>query len=373
MRSLTVIGKRTQAFLLVLASLGTAFADSSETAPFLVYPVGARAVGVGDAVAAYSDDAAALFSNPAGLSRLAPFSAVLGHAPYLDTAAHDHWAVSYNSGTRGALGVGMSFFSVGRVDTMDRSGFPLASASPSDWQGIVGYGKTLAGPAWVNGHSVGASLKYVSSTLVQTADTYSGDIGVLSPRYWKGRWGWGLAVNNVGGSLTYYKESEPLPRLVRWGMVWRPIPSLAVLSDIDWLKGDSAFLALGSEYHKSFRKQRGLTFRAGYNGRQGEVAAGDGVNLGMGFFWSSWRIDYSYRGLTLQEPTQSLSLSISFKPKGRVLSPPLQALVDEGNRLIEAGQYPESVLVFDQALDLSPDCREALAGMERANSLMSGR
>lgn len=267
----------------------------------------------------------------------------------------------------------MSHFSVGDVETLDRSGFPLASASPVDWQGVLGYAKTFGGPAWWTGHSVGASLKYVSSTLVHTATTYSGDVGLLSPRYRKGKWGWGAAVNNVGGSLTYNQEAEPLPRLMRMGLSWRVVPTVLVMSDMNWLKGDSPYASLGSEYHKSFRKQAGMTVRAGYNGRQGRESVADGVNLGMGFFWSSWRIDYSYRGLTLEEPTQALTLSLSFKPKGRVLPAPIQALVDEGNRLMESGQYPEAVLVFDQVLTLSPDCREALAGMERANSLMSGR
>lgn len=182
-----------------------------------------------------------------------------------------------------------------------------------------------------------------------------------------------MAVNNVGGSLTYNKEPEPLPRLIRWGMSWRPIPSLMILSDMNWLRGDSPYLSVGGEYHKSFRKEAGVVFRTGYNGRQGRDAAGEGINVGMGVSWSIWRIDYSYRGLTMDQPTQALTLSVSFKPKGHVLPAPLQALVDEGNRLIEEGQFPEAVLAFDQALEMSPDCREALAGLDRANSLMSGR
>lgn len=365
---------RTIGFVIIGAALGfPGHADLSSTAEFLNFPVGARAVSLGDAVTASPDDAATLFLNPAGLTRLAPYSAVLGRTPYLDSSAHDYWAVSYKGGPRGSWGLGMTSFSAGDIQTFDRSGFALGSTSPADWQGVLGYGRSLPGPAWLAGYSVGGAVKYVSSSLIHTAHSYSGDLGLLSPGYGKGRWGWGMSVTNVAGSLTYDKVSEPLPRMVRWGMAWRARPSLVATADISRLRGESPFLALGSEYHWSLRNQSSLVFRGGFNGRQGEEAAGDGVNVGMGFAWSGWRFDYTYRGLTLEEPTQAITLSVAFNPKGRVLPAPVQKLVDEGNRLVEEGQYPEAVLVFDQALGLSSDCREAEEGLLRAHRLMSGQ
>ncbi|MBK8576471.1 MAG: PorV/PorQ family protein [Elusimicrobia bacterium] len=359
--------------LLSIALSGPAHAARSETAEFLVYPAGARATALGDAVIATPNDAAALFSNPAGLCRLAPYSATLGHAPYLDTAVHDFFALSYNSGKRGALGVGMSSLSVGSVETLDRSGFTTGEVSPTDWQGVVGYGKVLAGPRWANGYSVGGSLKYVSSTLIHTATTFSGDLGILSPWFGKGRWAWGAAGSNLAGSLTYNERAAPLPRRLRAGTAVRWGHFLTTSVDLSTWPGDPAYLAVGAEYVRPFRYQTSFALRAGYDGRQGRISATDGVNLGFGFAWTNLRVDYSYRGLTLDDPSQGLTLSLSFKPKGHVLPAPLQALVDQGRQLLEEGHFPEAVLTFGQALEMSPECKEAAAGLKEAHRRMSGQ
>ena len=203
---------------LILGVLGgQSWAGSAGTtaAPFLTMGVGARALAMGEAATAASTDATALYWNPGSLTDLEGQSATFMHAATLEETTYDYAAYGKGNG-KTAWGVGVQYFSAGDVDQTDITGEKTGSLSPNDVALTGGFGHK------VNGYGLGASVKYVQSTLVDTAQTLTADGGVMSPSFWKDRLRVGGSVANFGGKIKYDKESAPLPLTLRGGIEARP-------------------------------------------------------------------------------------------------------------------------------------------------------
>lgn len=348
-------------------------AEGSVTAEFLTLPVGGRAAAMGEAYTAVSDDASALMWNPAALPMTRNSSVVFGHVPYLDQSAHDYAAVAHRTKPGRAWGLGFNYFSAGDVELTDTSGFANGSASPKDYAISLGHARALGGENFLTGWRWGVAGKYISSTLLKTARSTALDLGVLSPPLLKDHLVLGASAANIGRPLQYNQEKEALPRLYRFGSAYTIKPQWLATADIHWLESQPMDYSVGSEYQKVVGSHWTLAFRSGYNSMLAEESFADGISVGLGFAWKSWRVDYFYRGVTSDAGAQGIGLTWRFNTAGRMLSPALQALVDEGNRLMAAGQFPEAVLKFEEALVISATCREAQEGMAEAHRRMSGR
>lgn len=342
---------------------------SSVVAEFLTLPVGERAVGMGEAGAALSTDATALFWNPASLMQTPRTSVALGRVPYSDGAAQDHLAGSRAIGT-GVMGVGYGAFTHGSIEGSDPDGFSTGGLTPRENQIILGYARQFPAIPFLAGHGWGLAVKQVSSKLENTAETYSWDMGLLSKPYREGRFRWGFSSMNNGGALKYNEEREPLPRTTRAGAVWTPVPQWIAAADFVKRTNAPIFWAGGVEYAKRVGTSLRVFTRAGYST---EEKSPNGLRLGLGVGVKNLRVDYFYRLNEAETATQGVGLTFEWDERGKGLPPALQARIDRGNRLIETGQYPEAVIAFHDALKTEPTCQEARDGLERAYRLMQGR
>jgi hypothetical protein len=184
--------------------------------------------------------------------------------------------------------VGLQRFSSGKIVRRDAAGFEDGSFNPNDVAVMAG----VAQP-W-NGYSLGASVKWIRSQIVNTAQTAAVDLGVLSPLY-GGRMNCAFVVTNLGGKLTYDETAEKLPSAVtlggsiQWTRHW--LTALDLKSSID----NRPTAAIGTEYTLSLFRSSHLAFRAGYNSRTlNQVDGMTGVSLGMGFTWESVSLDYGF-------------------------------------------------------------------------------
>src|SRR3989338_2738082 len=77
------------------------------TADFLNLPIGARAAGMGGAYTAVSEDASAIYWNPAGLVQIPKLSAIFMRAQYLEEISYQYAAyahrLSYDSVIAGSV------------------------------------------------------------------------------------------------------------------------------------------------------------------------------------------------------------------------------------------------------------------------------
>src|SRR5215217_1273033 len=91
---------------------------AEEGALFLLVPVGARAVGMGQAVAAAEDGSEAVWWNPAGLARLEKREAAIHHQRGIGHTA-DAISIIVPSSLLGVIGLSAHLFNFGTVTGTD--------------------------------------------------------------------------------------------------------------------------------------------------------------------------------------------------------------------------------------------------------------
>jgi len=292
-------------FLAMTAVTGWAGSGAGTTAvPFLSMGVGARSLAMGEAATASAEDATVLYWNPAALSRIKDRSATFMHETGLENSFLDYAAYASRSGDSG-WGVGVQYFSSGRVEQTGFGALPAGSTNPHDVAVSGGYARTLVG------FGVGLSVKYIQSNLGETASTYAVDGGVLSPEFWHDRLRAGVAVTNLGGRITYDRESASLPTTVRAGLDVYPGKGYTGAVDVVSPQSGDTYGALGAEYRAVLGTDLSLSLRGGYTSRS---VGGDpqGFSAGVGFGWKKLTVDYAFLSKNDFSPSQVLSITYGF-------------------------------------------------------------
>src|SRR5215208_4417126 len=93
-------------------------APAEEGALFLLVPVGARAIGMGQAVTAEEDGSEAVWWNPAGLARLEKREAAIHHQRGLGYTA-DAVSLIVPSSLLGVIGLSVHIFDFGEIPSTD--------------------------------------------------------------------------------------------------------------------------------------------------------------------------------------------------------------------------------------------------------------
>jgi hypothetical protein len=222
---------------------GTVYAGNGGTAgSFLTMPAGARSASMGEGGLADTVDANVLQMNPAGMAGLDRSSVVGTHGAYVDSGFSDTVSYVNPKSKIGAWGVGIQYFSAGSIDKTDTSGNADGSLSPNDVAVTGGYAREV-GPV-----RVGGGLKYIRSTLVDTASTISVDVGVEG-RLIKDRLTLGLVGQNLMGSLKYDVESNELPMQIKAGAGYEIKKSWVVVGDLTFPKDSDSYMSVGTEYN----------------------------------------------------------------------------------------------------------------------------
>lgn len=153
---------RIAAVLAVLAgstplSLQAASGDYGMPGEFLTYDVGARAAGMGGAMAGLADDVSAIFYNPAGLAMQNPIQFGLQHVMLFSNTMFDFLGFSMPIAEFGNIGLGAVYLSSGGFDVRDEN-YTTASIANSIGQGAfnISYARDLMTDLFV-----GANLKIV--------------------------------------------------------------------------------------------------------------------------------------------------------------------------------------------------------------------
>jgi hypothetical protein len=125
--------------------------------------VGARAAAMGDAYTAISDDATAVYWNPAGIARLSGQSITLNHAAWPANILFDQGAYVFNiKWIPGMLGVNVRALTMSR-DIVRTTYLPEGTGETFD-AGEWAYGLTYA-RALTDKFSAGISLNYIQTGL----------------------------------------------------------------------------------------------------------------------------------------------------------------------------------------------------------------
>ncbi|OGS17957.1 MAG: hypothetical protein A3J83_04445, partial [Elusimicrobia bacterium RIFOXYA2_FULL_40_6] len=253
-------------FLFLMLWTITAFSAAGGSSGLtLAQPVCARAVSMGDAYTAVSDDINAVYYNPAGLVL---FNRKEFSTSYLKgvldfTYYSAGFYSSYNNDY--AFGGNLSVFSAGvaEINNLDGTVDNVKALEDSV------YTATLA-KKMGDGFSAGVNARCLSSTIAQEFknEAYPFDIGLLyrinNP---KNKFGFGFCMQNFGGNLKSslaQDEGEKLPSVTRAGISYTsksPGKNVTIAADaLQFQEEPNLKIHLGLEYALVNK----LALRAGY-------------------------------------------------------------------------------------------------------------
>lgn len=275
--------------------------------------VGARAAAMGDAYVGIADDASAVFWNPAGISRLSGETISLNHAALPADMLFDQAAFIFNiKWIPGMLGFNVRALTMSQ-DIVRTTYLPEGTGETFD-AGEWTYGLTYA-RSLTDKFSAGLNINYVQAGLDDVkGSTFTFDFGTL---YEIGVMGAkiGMAIQNVGGEMTFIDEQVKMPVFFRVGGSFDLLKQgeSRLLGSVDFThpSDNSEKLNLGTEY--GFKDY--LFLRGGYmvNYDSQGLAAGFGVKFPLTSSKSSVaRLDYAYTQMQYLSDVHRVSVNVSF-------------------------------------------------------------
>lgn len=313
------------ALALALAVALPAARAQSDTALFLLLPVGARTVGQGQATVASETGSEAVWANPASLARQTKRETAIHHSTTLAVTGD---AITFISPARalGVIGMSVNIYNFGDQQITENPGQPpVGLLLPRNVVYALTWARTLG--SHVN---AGINYKLVQARIDCTGQC--GDIGTGSGTASAFDFGaqyrfddevpltFGVAVRSIGGDLRATADEPPaqLPRRVQIGASYRLRFIARYLADMDVrIAGeiDSApsFEDPGLKFGSSIVYQNRVHLRAGWGSADTE-ASGPSVGFGITAGKLSFDIARTFEGLSADagEPPTYFSLRYNF-------------------------------------------------------------
>lgn len=332
---------------LVLISGGYSFGQEkvgtagAAAAQFLKIGVGARAVGMGEALVAATEDAAALYWNPAGIALLDKIHVSFTHTEWIADLSHDFYGVTYPL-KAGVVGVSLTFLNMGEIEITTREQ-PDGTGSfydASDMALGLSFARRLT-----DRFSVGLTAKYIRQKIYnETASGFALDLGGLL--YVGTAWGLklGMCLSNYGTNMRMEGEDLIVPwqpgggefpvaqvRAMQYTDEW-PLPTnFKVGIAMDLMGGNNTLfpskmshviLAIDGN-HPNDTLERGnvgleytwndmISGRIGYKYNYSEqgLTYGGGANLNMR--GTSVKVDYALARFGMLDNVHRLSVELAF-------------------------------------------------------------
>jgi hypothetical protein len=208
-------------FMLFLSLPALAFGQAkvgTAGAQFLEVGVSARAVGMGEAFLAISDDASALYYNPAGLVQLENLEVMVSHIDYPADINYEFLGVTYPR-FGGVWGVGFYMLNSGDMALTDYF-HPLDEDIYSSGQTFSAKEYALAlsyGASLTDRFSVGLTLKFIDELYEEErASGWAADVGTLYNTGFRG-FKIAMVISNFGPDLKFIQLGYPLPMSFKFG------------------------------------------------------------------------------------------------------------------------------------------------------------
>jgi hypothetical protein len=270
-----------------------------EGAPFLLIPVGARALGMGQAVVAEQSGSEAVWWNPAGLARQEKREVAIHHyQSFVGTG--DVVSVLIPSARLGVLTGSIYILNYGEQEISDPGGTPIGSLNPRNLVYAATYSAGIG--SRFNG---GITFKIVQFRVdcsgacggvpTVSASTSAVDLGAQFDVEGLAPLTIGAAIRNVGLRLQVNdrEQSDPLPTRIQVGGLYRAKVPTRYLADTEVRL--SADLIDGLDISSPAARMGGaVSYRGRFHLRSGyvfEESESSGPSLGIGFSTNSLSID----------------------------------------------------------------------------------
>lgn len=173
-------------------------------APFLLIGQGARAMAMGSAFVAVSDDPSALYWNPAGLTSLGGVGVIFEHTQWIADTRYNFIGVTYGIGDWGNLGLSVTTSSLGEmnVTTIEEPNGTGETFEANDIAVGLAYAIKLT-----NDFSIGFNPKFIRQSIWKmSADAVAIDVGILYNTPFRG-FTLGMSITNFGTKMRLHGTS----------------------------------------------------------------------------------------------------------------------------------------------------------------------
>lgn len=287
-------------------------AAGSTTADFLNLPVGARAAAMGGAYSAISEEASAIYWNPAGLVQIPKLSAVFMRSQYVADVSYQYAAYAHRLSYDTVIAGSALLTDIGSITETDISGNNTGSFTPRDYVYALSYSKAVLEFSDKDiDVSIGVTAKYIKSAIVSSARSYAADVGVMTYNFSDIPYRLAVTATNMGGGLTYDKESNPLPLTFKLGAAVNPFRNMLVATDVVLPKQNRPNFLLGAELASTPNELTRLCVRAGLNSQRLRDGVG-GLSLGLGATLHFFSLDYAFVPMGELGTTHRISLTFDF-------------------------------------------------------------
>jgi len=291
------------AVVVLVTAISLLYAGAGDAgAAFLKIPVDARVVGMGEAAAAYVDDASALYYNPAGLAKIEKIDLLFMHSEWLLGMNHEYFAGAFAIEKIGTFGLSFNYWGAGTMPGVTIRGDTTYEFSMYDWTANLGYARDFGKL------DLGFGFKFLSEKN-ESLSTWAValDFGGMYDLPIKGLQA-GISLSNIGTSLKLDQDSYALPILLRFG--WRyNFMNLGFAQDLIISNADDLGVALGAEYWIAEM----MALRLGY--RNGSDVDGlSGLRAGLGIALKGFGLDYGFAPYGKLGLTHRFSLSFKVIP-----------------------------------------------------------
>ena len=258
---------------------------------FLEIGVGARAVGMGGAFSATSNDISAVYYNPGGLGALEGHEAMFTHISYFADMSFEYGAFSMPiNSTGGVAAISISSLNTGDIDETTPS-HPEGTGRTFNANSVAAgltYSQMLT-----DRFSCGVTWKFINEKYADvSARSWAVDIGTIYRTAFHDL-RIGIGVTNFGPDLTFISLPAPLPMSFHLGLAAEVIENdhhtLTVAFDMSHPNDDLEKFRLGTEYwyDKKYALRAGFMAKPDSAGSFAELP-GTGMhfvhyNLGAGF------------------------------------------------------------------------------------------
>jgi hypothetical protein len=267
---------------------------------------------MGGAYTAVSDDASAVYWNPAGLVQIPKLSAVFMRAQYVSDISYQYAAYAHRLDYDSVIAASALLTDIGAISQTDVSGNTLGSFTPRDEVYTLSYSKAILEFSDKDMDvSMGVSAKYIKTAIVGTSHAYAADFGVMTYNFSDIPYRLAVTATNMGGGLRYDTEENPLPMTFKLGGAVNPFRNMLVSTDLVMPKQNKPSVRLGAELATTPNELTRLCVRAGLDSQRMTDGLG-GITFGLGATLHFFTIDYAYVPMGELGATHRISLTFDF-------------------------------------------------------------
>lgn len=286
---------------------------------FLNLDVDARGMAMGGAYSAQTNDAYAMYWNPAGLALVPRASLGAMHTEYLADIRFQYLSYAQRVNENSVLAGAVRYLDGGAIDNTDLNGNRIGTFRPRSYVYEMGWGQSIGDLTDAERDiTMGVSVRYLHTDLIAHASGWAGDIG-MQAHYTDTFMPFNLSavVQNLGRGQKFDAVRDTLPFRGKLGASIQPRPFLSLAVEGNFPVSAAPYLATGAELTIDTSHRAKAFLRAGFNTRTAfsGLEGIRGVTAGFGVKVADFSVDYAFMPMGILGNTHRIGLTWSLPSK----------------------------------------------------------